>query len=179
MSSLSTNSTVLIRPMQPSDIEQVHLIDQLSFSLPWPVSAFSYELNENPLSMLWVAEVNPPGEKRLVVGMIVVWLIVDEVHIATIAVHPDHRNQGIGQKILVTALREIILKGYRFATLEVRASNMTAQKLYRRFQFEVVGSRPRYYRDNNEDALIMTASGLGETYLNWLESGAWKDQNRI
>jgi ribosomal-protein-alanine N-acetyltransferase len=176
MTSLSTNSTVLIRPMQPSDIEQVHLIDQLSFSLPWPASAFSYELNENPLSMLWVAEISPPGEKSQAVGMIVVWLIVDEVHIATVAVHPDYRNQGIGQMILVTALRETIHRGYRLATLEVRASNTAAQKLYRRFQFEVVGSRPRYYRDNNEDALIMTVNGLGDTYLNWLESGAWKDQ---
>jgi len=75
----------------------------------------------------------------------------------------------------VTALRETIHKGYRLATLEVRASNTAAQTLYRRFQFEVVGSRPRYYRDNNEDALIMTVNGLGETYLNWLDSGAWKD----
>jgi ribosomal-protein-alanine N-acetyltransferase len=171
----SIHSPVLIRPMAVSDIEQVHIIDQLSFSLPWPASAYSYELNENPLSMPWVAEINSPGAVRRVVGMIVVWPIVDEAHIATLAVHPDYRNQGIGQVILAAALREAIIKGCRLATLEVRASNTVAQRLYHRFHFEVVGSRPRYYRDNNEDALIMTVSGLGETYLSWLETGAWKE----
>jgi ribosomal-protein-alanine N-acetyltransferase len=177
MMSPSTNSTVLIRPMADSDIEQVHIIDQLSFSLPWPASAYSYELNENPLSMLWVAEITPPGEERRVVGMIVVWPITDEAHIATLAVHPDYRSQGIGQIILATALREAIYRGCRLATLEVRATNTVAQRLYRRFHFEVVGNRQRYYRDNNEDAIIMTVSGLGETYLNWLETNAWKELN--
>jgi [ribosomal protein S18]-alanine N-acetyltransferase len=177
MTSPSTNSAVLIRPMTVSDIEQVHIIDQLSFSLPWPASAFSYELNENPLSMLYVAEITPPEEERRIIGMIVVWPIIDEAHIATLAVHPDYRNQGIGQIILATALREAIYKGCRVATLEVRATNLVAQRLYRRFHFEVVGSRQRYYRDNNEDALIMTVSSLGKTYLNWLETNAWKELN--
>jgi ribosomal-protein-alanine N-acetyltransferase len=104
--------------------------------------------------------------------MIVVWRILDEAHVATIAVDPEYRGRGIGRRLLVQGLKSAIQNGSRIATLEVRASNITAQNLYRSFSFEVVGRRQRYYRDNNEDALIMTVSNLGEEYLRWLESVA-------
>jgi ribosomal-protein-alanine N-acetyltransferase len=163
-----------IRTMQPDDLAQVVAIDQLSFSLPWPENAYRYELFENPGSLLWVAEkVN--AAQRQIVGMIVVWLIIDEAHIATIAIHPDHRGQGIAAELMATGLAGAIRKQMSSATLEVRLNNMPAQKLYQRFRFEVVGKRVRYYRDNNEDALIMTVDGLGADYLNWLERGAWRN----
>lgn len=167
---------VAIRPMQISDLEQVQAIDQHSFSMPWPASAYEYELNENPYSLLWVAEITPPGEAPILVGVVVVWLILDEAHIASIAVHPDFRTQGIAQHLLVTALREAIQKGSQLATLEVRARNQIAQRLYQRFKFETIGKRVRYYRDNNEDALIMTVTGLGPQYLEWLDQGLWREE---
>jgi ribosomal-protein-alanine N-acetyltransferase len=101
--------------------------------------------------------------------MVVVWLIVDEAHIATLAVHPDYRGRRIARRLVKVALKEAILRGMNQATLEVRANNLAAQNLYRQLGFEIVGNRPRYYRDNNEDALIMTVSGLGQSYLDWLE----------
>lgn len=153
-----------IRAMRSDDLEQVAAIDQMSFSMPWPISSYRYELFENPLSLLWVAEVARDGEQPRVAGMVVVWMIMDEAHIATLAVHPEARNQGIARHLLQVALDEAILRGMRSATLEVRASNLTAQRLYGRFGFQVVGRRPHYYRDNDEDALIMTVSGLDETY---------------
>jgi ribosomal-protein-alanine N-acetyltransferase len=106
--------------------------------------------------------------------MIVVWLVVDEAHIATIAVHPDYRGQGIAQELLCAGLIESIERGMRSATLEVRAHNLAAQSLYRRFRFDEAGVRPRYYRDNFEDALIMTADQLDVRYLQWLRAGGWK-----
>jgi ribosomal-protein-alanine N-acetyltransferase len=168
----SGDSTFNIRPMQREDIEQVQAIDRTSFSMPWPTSAYNYEL-KNPMSMLWVAEVSLPENRPQVVGMIVVWLIIDEAHIATLAVDPGFRRQGIARRLLAICLKESSRQGMRSATLEVRANNPAAQKLYRRFHFEIVGMRPRYYRDNNEDALIMTLKDLGDAYLSWLESGAW------
>jgi ribosomal-protein-alanine N-acetyltransferase len=97
-----------------------------------------------------------------IVGMIVIWMIVDEAHIATIAVHPNFRRQGIA-KILVTAgLAEAVKHEMKTVTLEVRAGNLAAQALYRQFGFGSVGIRPRYYKDNAngvtayEDAIIMT-----------------------
>jgi [ribosomal protein S18]-alanine N-acetyltransferase len=163
-----------IRSMRLEDLEQVHAIDRMSFSIPWPENSYRYELLENPRSMLLVAETNLPEGARQVVAVIVIWLIEDEAHIATLSVHPDYRGQGVSKELLATALVEAIHSGMHTATLEVRANNQIAQALYRRFRFEIFGRRPRYYRDNNEDALIMSIEGMDESYLKWLESAAWR-----
>ena len=152
-----------IRPMTLEDIEEVAEIDQLSFANPWPQSSYRYELTSNPMSRLWVAEVGKLSGNFRLVGMIVVWLIEDEAHIATIAVHPDFRRKGIGRSLLAYALRESICVGARYAMLEVRKSNQEAQELYLKFGFEVVNRRARYYRDNNEDALLMNLNNLDYT----------------
>lgn len=172
MTDSDPQSRYFIRPMRLEDLEPVRAIDRLSFSLPWPEKAFHYELTENPASLLWVAETQIPEGRGEVVGMIVVWMILDEVHIATLAVHPEHRGQGVGSHLMRVALKEAILRGVRRAMLEVRAHNRAAQSLYRRFGFEVVSRRLRYYRDNDEDALLMNLKDLGEGYLAWLEDGA-------
>jgi ribosomal-protein-alanine N-acetyltransferase len=173
------SNAISIRPMKSEDLPQVQIIDRLSFSLPWPGSAYEYELFENPLSLLWVAEEQMPYGSSHVVGMIVVWLIVDEAHIATIAVLPECRGQGIARCLLVTALQEVIRRGFQIATLEVRSGNIAAQNLYHRFGFGTVGFRPKYYRDNNEDALIMTVYNLDKAYLNWLEKNTWKSLSGV
>ena len=164
MSSYAVN----IRAMTLDDLEQVCLIDQLSFSLPWPTTSFRYEVADNQFSTCWVVEDGQEmdGEsKHLVVGMAVVWLLVDEAHIATIAVHPEFRGRGIGKRLLAVILEDCWERGMLTATLEVRASNATAQAMYRNFAFEVKGIRRRYYKDNQEDALIMTAFGLSSERL--------------
>ncbi|MDD2694701.1 MAG: ribosomal protein S18-alanine N-acetyltransferase [Anaerolineales bacterium] len=165
-------SSIHLRRMQEADLEQVQAIDRMSFALPWPASAFRYELFENTGSLLWVAEVEQSESGATVVGVIVIWVILDEAHIATIAVHPEYRSRGVGRRLLATALQDAIHKGCRSATLEVREGNAVARSFYRRFRFDEVGRRPRYYRDNNEDALIMTVPALNPAYLAWLESGA-------
>jgi ribosomal-protein-alanine N-acetyltransferase len=167
---LTSTRTTFVRPMGIQDLEQVLAIENLSFSLPWPASAYQYELNQNPLSLLWVAEASLLNSQTRIVGMIVVWMIVDEAHIATLAVHPEHRRMSVARKLLTTALIETTHRGMRAATLEVRASNLAAQHLYSGFRFRIVGRRPRYYHDNYEDAFIMTLNELDETYLSWLEN---------
>lgn len=144
-------SSVLIRPMRLEDLEAVVTIERLSFTLPWSESAYRYELTENAAARLWVAE-----EAGQVIGMLVLWLILDEAHIATLAVHPAHRQRGIARRLLLQALRSAWQEGARQAFLEVRQSNLAAQRLYQQLGFEISGRRPRYYRDNNEDALLMT-----------------------
>jgi [ribosomal protein S18]-alanine N-acetyltransferase len=173
------NNAISIRPMKSEDLPQVQMIDRLSFSMPWPGSAYEYELYENPLSLLWVAEAHTPEGEDKVVGMVVVWLIVDEAHIATIAVLPEYRGQGIARCLLVTALQAVIQRNFRIVTLEVRSGNLAAQNLYSRFGFAKVGFRPKYYRDNNEDALIMTVYNLDQAYLNWLEKNTWKSLSGV
>jgi ribosomal-protein-alanine N-acetyltransferase len=115
-----------------------------------------------------VADLVQPAGARAVVGVIVVWLIVDEAHIATLAVHPELRRQGIAQKLLCVALKDAAEDGMLSALLEVRAGNKAAQDLYGKFGFEGVGRRPRYYQDNFEDALLMTLPVLSADRLNEL-----------
>jgi ribosomal-protein-alanine N-acetyltransferase len=140
-----------IRRMVEADVPAVHEIDRLSFTLPWPERSFRFEVTSNPVSRCWVIE----ADDR-VAGMAVVWLIVDEAHVATIATHPDFRRQGLGEKLLVHALRSAMNEGAVSSLLEVRASNEAAQSMYRRFGYVEDGRRPRYYKDNNEDAILMS-----------------------
>lgn len=139
-----------IRRMTPADLEAVVALDRLSFSQPWPKSAFVNELNA-PYSRSWVAE-----HEGNIIGMIVIWLTLDEAHIATLAIHPDFRRQGIARQLIIHTLRAAWKEGARYAFLEVRRSNHAAQALYQSLGFVQSGERPHYYQDNGEDALLMT-----------------------
>ena len=162
------------RHMELDDLEQIQVIDHLSFSIPWPATSYRFELLENPGSILWVAEHHSGEGSREIVGMIVVWMILDEAHIATIAVHPQYRGRRIGRELLAVALQEAIEHGAVVSMLEVRANNLVAQALYQDFGFVIVGRRPRYYQDNQEDAVLMSIRNLDRGYLEWLKGGKWK-----
>jgi [ribosomal protein S18]-alanine N-acetyltransferase len=146
-------SGLKIREMTLDDLEQVIAIDQISFSLPWPARSFQFELTDNPASRCWVADLD-----GRVAGMLVGWLIVDEIHIATIATHPDFRGQGIGKKLLSFALESARNEGAVSSFLEVRESNAAALEMYRKFGYVEDGRREGYYKDNGEAAILMSAS---------------------
>lgn len=110
-----------------------------------------------PLSLL-------PGRQSLtlsspnlasIIGFAGLWLMVDEAHITTIAMHPNYRRLGLGEYMLVSLIDIAYSIGAKWVTLEVRVTNYTAQNLYRKYGFHEAGIRHRYYSDNNEDALIM------------------------
>jgi ribosomal-protein-alanine N-acetyltransferase len=84
------------------------------------------------------------------------WLLVDETHICTIAVHPQWQGRGLGELLVVSLLEQSMELGARRTTLEVRVSNSAALELYLKYGFEIISRRKRYYTDNNEDAYIMT-----------------------
>ena len=157
------------RLMNMADVPQVHHIDRLSFSLPWPEKSYIFELTHNPSTLALVAELTPDGSAPVIIGMAVVWVIIDEAHIATIAIHPDYRGVGYGKRLLAETLRQCIHTGARLATLEVRSGNLAAQQMYTEFGFIVAGRRPHYYHDNNEDAVIMTLDHLDAKYLSRLD----------
>ena len=149
---------VTIRKMTVEDVPEVVQIDRMSFSMPWPEHAFHYEVTDNRAARCFVAET----EDKRVAAMVVSWLIVDELHIATIATHPEFRRQGIGARILIAALKDASQAGVKRAFLEVRASNEAAQDMYRKFGFETSGRRPKYYKDNGEDAILMTLENFND-----------------
>jgi len=146
--------------MRLDDIPAVMEIDRLSFPIPWSERTYQFEIKENPSSHLLVTTTDFVPEFRVIVGFSGYWLVVDEAHISTFAVHPEWRRQGIGGALMGEMLRQAALQGARLATLEVRVSNLVAQHLYAHYGFLPVGRRRGYYRDNNEDALLMTTDSL-------------------
>jgi ribosomal-protein-alanine N-acetyltransferase len=96
-----------------------------------------------------------PPELASIIGFAGLWLMVDEAHVTTIAMHPENRRRGLGEFLLVSLIDIAYTIGARWVTLEVRVSNHTAQNLYRKYGFHEAGMRHRYYSDNQEDALIM------------------------
>lgn len=141
---------IVINRMLESDLPRVMKIERKSFTDPWSLNSFRRELNDNPYALYLSAYLD---EK--LIAYIGGWLVTDELHITNLAVDPAYRRQGVAGKLLAELIDLAKKQGIVRATLEVRASNTSAIKLYEKNGFVSVGCRPRYYRNNNEDALIM------------------------
>jgi ribosomal-protein-alanine N-acetyltransferase len=118
-----------------------------------------------PLSLLPArssATVSAPDQASIL-GFSGLWLMVDEAHITTIAMHPNYRRLGLGEFMLVSLIDIAYSIGAKWVTLEVRVSNYSAQNLYRKYGFHEAGLRHRYYSDNQEDALIMWTEEINST----------------
>jgi len=152
---MAVSTPLVVGPMRMADVAAVLEIERLSFSSPWPAFAFEQELTANRLAHYRVARL---GDRVVAFGGI--WLMVDEAHITTFGVHPDHRRRGIGRRLLLQLAEVALDLGSARMTLEVRVSNEPAQRLYRSFGFNVTGRRVAYYSDDGEDALVMTTPDL-------------------
>lgn len=141
---------IIIREMEENDIDDILKIEKESFATPWTRNSFLIELNENKLARYIVAEVD--GK---ILGYGGMWFILNESHITNIAVLKDYRGQGVGNRILEGLIWYCIKEGIESMTLEVRKSNIVAQNLYKKYGFIDSGTRPGYYSDTKEDAMIM------------------------
>ncbi len=141
---------VVIDDMTLDDIDAVQEVERASFPVPWPANAFRHELTQNRNARYVVAR-----EGADVIGYAGLWLMVDEAHITTFAVLPEHRRRRVGERMLQRLFDVAEEMGAEWLTLEVRVSNLAAQHLYEKYGFRRAGVRRRYYSDNNEDALIM------------------------
>src|ERR1700733_1353962 len=147
-------------PITHGDTTAVPRIEGLSFTTSWPANAFSNELRDNKLAHYFIGRLD--GQ---VVAYGGIWVILEDSHVTTIAVHPDYRGLKLGEEMLLKLLDEAIALGASWITLEVRESNDVAQKLYRKYGFTTVSPRRGYYSDNGENALVMWAGNLkGELY---------------
>ena len=151
---------VIIEEMKKQDVATVLRIEDAAFKSTWPDNAFRHELEENRLAHYFVARYQ--GD---VVGFGGIWVIMEDSHITTIAVHPEFQGKKFGEALLLTLLTQAISRNAAWMTLEVRISNTSAQRLYHKYGFTTVATRRAYYTDNQEDALVMWAGDLrGDLY---------------
>lgn len=141
-----------IEPATSADLDAIHEIERHSFKVAWSRTAFEAELARD------IAHIDVARAPH-VIGFCNYWLVAAsaEVHILSIATHPDRRRAGVGAKLLAHALDAGRAIGATRATLEVRKSNRPAIALYERAGFCTVHVRARYYQDDAEDALVMLA----------------------
>lgn len=144
------NKSLTFRFMEEKDIDDVLKIEQASFTTPWTREAFHHEMTQNRFAVYVVLE-----EDGQVIGYCGSWVVVDEVHITNVAIHPDYRGQKLGEALMRNMIEVAIGLGAVSMTLEVRVSNHIAQSLYRKLGFQDGGIRKNYYTDLQEDALVM------------------------
>jgi len=145
--------------MSAKDIEPIMEIESVIFGeYHWTPQSFISEI-ENDLGNYYVAEDN----SGKIIGYCGFWLIFDEAHVTTIAVRPELRNRGLGEYLLQKMIEAGYAKNAKWFTLEVRASNIPAQKLYYKYGFKSIGLRKKYYQDNDEDALIMWTENIWDS----------------
>jgi ribosomal-protein-alanine N-acetyltransferase len=138
--------------MKEKDIDQIMGIESVSFGTHhWSKQSFRSELRNKTGSYYVLCD----GDAEKVIGYSGFWLIMDESHITTIAIHPDYRRKNLGELLLQNLIEKSIMRKAKWITLEVRTSNIGAQNLYYKYGFSSLGVRRKYYQDNDEDALIM------------------------
>lgn len=135
--------------MNADHVRQVAGLEKLCFGDPWSERSIASEL-ENPLAH-WLVAV----EGKTVAGYVGSQTVMGETDMMNIAVHPEYRRQGIAQLLVDALVSDLKTMGSRCLTLEVRASNEPAKKLYEKLGFSLIGKRPRYYHNPREDGLIL------------------------
>lgn len=151
----SVHDRIVIEPMRRRHLRQAMPIEQAAYPTSWSRSVFESELDQvrSGARRYLVA-----SSGRRVIGYAGVWIVADpdgdQAHVTNVVVAPEHRRTGVASRLLLALADEIIGRGCVAWTLEVRASSVGAQELYRRFGFVPAGVRTRYY-DNREDAIVM------------------------
>jgi len=156
----NSSSSVMIEHMTEHDLLEVVEIEEISNLSPWGWDAYHLELQCADSSLMLVARLPSlnPGGHNPIAGFIVARQMADEIHVNNVAVRPEYRRIGIGDKLLRAVLVWGRNKASSEAVLEVRAENVAAQKLYQACGFKVIGRRRRYYKAPVEDALLMAVS---------------------
>lgn len=145
----TTRQEITTRQLATSDLSVVMAIEREAFYDPWRVEMWLDEINAN-ISLYEVIE-----ENEKVVGFAGCWLIAGEAQVTRVAIAMEHRGKGLGKKLTQALVAKAWAQEAEAVTLEVRKSNLAAQKVYETCGFKSKGIRPKYYQDNKEDAVIM------------------------
>ena len=151
---MGETGTITIDRMTREDIDQVLAIEQASFTMPWSRNLFLSEFRNPTVSLMLVAR--SPDSGGRIIGYIVCWAVVDELHILDLATEPSWRRKGIARMLVLAAIREGDAVGASRVFLEVRASNQAALLLYEGLGFTRSLIREGYYDMPVEDAVVMS-----------------------
>jgi [ribosomal protein S18]-alanine N-acetyltransferase len=143
-------SNIVIRPMELFDLDEIMKIEKESFATPWDRSSFENELQDNKFANYYILS---DGDQ--IVGYCGLWVVFDAAQITNIAILPQFRGKKYGEMLFDYVVKQAKELEATELSLEVRVSNVVAQKLYRKFGLVPVGVRKNYYIDNQEDAIVM------------------------
>ena len=132
------------------DLDAVAELEARCFSNPWTRASMAAELSRSDIATVFLLRVG-----AAVAGFCFSWIIVDELHVNTMAVDEPYRRMGLGTRLMTAVMEDAAGRGVTRATLEVRAANVAARKLYESLGFTVRAIRSRYYTQPEDDALIM------------------------
>lgn len=139
-----------IVPMTGEHIDDVLMVEEACFSIPWTKKDFEREIYENKMAVYRVALLD-----NQVIGYAGMWHVVNEGHITNVAVLEEHRREKAGSRLIEEMIQIAEQREMIGITLEVRISNLAAQRLYTKYGFRPEGFRKKYYADTGEDAVIM------------------------
>ena len=165
---------VTIEPFQIRHLREVMPIEQGAYPKPWSRPVFESELRQVASRSRYYIVARDRSRRRRVVGYAGLWFVHepdgDQAHVTNIVVAPDARRMGVATRLMSALAGPAIDRGCVAWTLEVRASNIAAQELYRQFGFAPAGVRKRYY-ENTEDAIVMWCHDIqSEAYAQRLRS---------
>jgi [ribosomal protein S18]-alanine N-acetyltransferase len=147
------SDATIVEPLNgPADLDLVLAIEEASFTNPTTRAWYEAELARPEVCRVFVIRT----AETSVAGFAAFWKVVDEIHINNLAVHPAWRGRGVGTRLLAGVMQAAGGMGVRRATLEVRRSNLPAQRLYAAAGFQVAGVRAGYYAQPVEDALVLS-----------------------
>jgi ribosomal-protein-alanine N-acetyltransferase len=150
---------LVLRRMLAADLDAVVEVERAAHRYPWSADLIRRELDHDwSTVLLALASVEDPTKGQEIsrlAGHIIFWLVHDEIHILNVATHPDFRRRGYARAMMLAAEEKGRPRGAALSTLEVRKSNEAALELYRSLDYRQVGLRPRYYADDEEDAIVM------------------------
>ena len=145
-----------IRRMTLADVPAVRAIEVATFAMPWSLESLQNEMERNACARYLIAE----DESGALIAYAGAWIVFDEAHVTNVAVAQAMRGRGIGRAILAALMQYAANMGVQYLTLEVRRSNLVAQKMYQSLGFLKLGLRKRYYEDNGEDAYLMVCQDM-------------------
>ncbi|MDI6901298.1 MAG: tRNA (adenosine(37)-N6)-threonylcarbamoyltransferase complex transferase subunit TsaD [Anaerosomatales bacterium] len=153
--------SVRLRPMTPADLPAVLAIERASFSAPWSERLFAEELERTAIDRAWIVA----ERDGAIIGYGGLMVLGPEAHVMNLAVVESARGSGVARELALELMAIAVARGARRLTLEVRERNAAARRLYESLGFTQAGTRPGYYADTGEDALIMWTGELTPAHV--------------